>query len=60
MMLPLRIELAMTFTDWFPNVLGRVLRPTGASPSGKAVSGRNIPIWTGKASILRSNQAFPA
>ncbi len=58
MMLPLRIELAMTFTDRFPNVQGRARCRFGTSGTGNAVSGCNILICRPKASILRPDWAI--
>jgi hypothetical protein len=49
--LPLRIELAMTFTEAFPNVQMGGGQPSPAV-SGNAVSGRNILIWLANASVL--------
>ena len=51
-MLPLRIELAMTFTKAFPNVqMGDGGQPAPAACCD-AVSGRNILIWLANASVL--------
>jgi hypothetical protein len=52
MMLPLRIELAMTLKAVFPDVLA--LRPAGGGCPGRpgAVSGRNILILAVCASAL--------
>jgi hypothetical protein len=59
MMLPLRIELAMTFKAVFPDILARDRAWQGCpwELSG-AVSGCNILILRFEASVLRLNKAI--
>ena len=57
MMLPLRIELAMTFKAVFPDIVARKRAGCGRSGAVTAVSGRNILILGVEASILRAFEA---
>jgi hypothetical protein len=53
----LRTELAMTFTEAFPNL--EMERGGGRAASRRnAVSGRNILIWLVKASVFGPSAAF--
>src|SRR3954470_527261 len=52
MMLPLRMELAMTFKAIFPNGW-RPAGGTGVLRRKEAVSGRNILIWPADATLFR-------
>jgi hypothetical protein len=56
-MLPLRTELAMTFTEAVPN-LGMERGDGRAASRRDAVSGRNILIWLAKASVFSPAAAF--
>ncbi|MEA2912244.1 MAG: hypothetical protein QOJ15_4325, partial [Bradyrhizobium sp.] len=57
MTLPLRIELAMTFKGFFPDVWPGTDRDMGVPWASEAVSGCNILISPIYASVLRTQEA---